>query len=153
MCVSCRGAKARCVARTSQVWGGPQGFLTTGRAAGRGSSTHHPRRLLQALQSEHPLMYQGGWCSWISYQKHQIWPCEVAVCITAGWVLLGPQEASVFLQTLLSTSSVGHCVLLEWGSFLSSFLLFSVSFRLLKNTIPPGPGAHFSLPSFLSYFL
>lgn len=96
----------------AKCWGGPQGFLTTGRAARRGSNTHHPRRLLQALQSEHPLMYQDGWCSWISYQKYQTWPCNVAVSIAADWVLLGPQEASVFLQTLLSTSSVGHCVLL-----------------------------------------
>lgn len=155
MCVCRRGATAEmCCLHKPSVEAIPRASTPPGGAAGRSSSTHHPRELRPALPSEHLLMYQDCGCLWSSYQKHQTWPRKVAVCITADWVLWGPPEASVFPQTLLSTSSVGHCVLPSRGSFLSSFLLFfQFPPSFLKNTVPPGQGAHFSLSTVLSYFL
>lgn len=49
-----------------------------------------------------------------------------SVHLCTDWILLGPQGTSVFPRTLLSTWSVGHCVLPSLVSFPSSFLLFLV---------------------------
>lgn len=66
------------------------------------------------------------------------------------WVYSKSQGTSVLPQKCFSILRVGHCVLLSFGSFLSSFLFFPVS--LMKSSHlgtyrhhSPRQGAHFSL--------
>lgn len=89
-------------------------------------------KLLLALPSEHLLMFQGCRWPWIFYQKTLRHFADVNLHggsphLCRDWVFSEPGGTSVLPQKCFSILSVGHRVLLSFGSFLCSFLFFPVS--------------------------